>query len=214
MMPDSRTSVSRMHKPFSTLLTTLLLFGCIGTTSLLQGCAPVVVGGVAATSGAIAHDRRTTGSFVEDQAIKLKIRNRIYQDSSFDGDNANIGIDAFNGLVLLTGTVIADDLRERAEGYSREVEKVRIVYNEISIGERDSWGNDGDDLLVTTRIKAALFDVDGADTIDPLRVSVTTAHGVVYLMGLVTHQEADAVTETTRRITGVKKVIRLFEYTD
>lgn len=212
MMKTSPTAT--LSRLLSTLLSSALLISTLASINLLQGCAPVVIGGVAATGGTIAHDRRTTGSFVEDQAIKLKIRNRIFADNRFDGDNAHVGIDAFNGLVLLTGTVIADDLRERAEDYAREVEKVRIVYNEITIGERESWGNDSEDALVSARVKAALFDVEGAEAIDPLRVIVTTARGVVYLMGLVTHQEADAVTEKTRRISGVTKVIRLFEYTD
>ncbi len=195
--------------------TSIVLSIGIGLAALsFQGCAPVIVAGAAATGGSIYHDRRTTGSFVEDQTINIKIRNKISSDDDFDGGNSDLGIDSFNGLVLLTGTAIADDLRQRAENYAREVEKVRIVYNEIIVGETGGISEDGNDILITTTIKAGLFSVEGQEDIDPLRVSVTTHNGIVYLMGLVTRAEADAITEEVRVVSDVKKVIRLFEYLD
>ena len=41
---------------------------------LLTGCAAAVIGAGAAvgTTATVAHDRRTTGTFIEDQAIELK----------------------------------------------------------------------------------------------------------------------------------------------
>ncbi|MCB1738149.1 MAG: BON domain-containing protein [Gammaproteobacteria bacterium] len=182
--------------------------------SLLSGCAPIIIGGAAATGGVVAHDRRTTGSVVEDQTIGFKIRSRFDPEHGFNEDTADIGVSSFNGLVLLTGTVTDDALRQRAESLARETEKVRIVYNEIRIGPTSTVQEDSDDLFITTQAKAELFHVDGQDAVDPLRVSVTTVAGTVYLMGLLTRAEADAVTEEVRHIGGVKKVIRLFEYLD
>lgn len=183
-------------------------------SSLLSGCAPLIIGGAAATGGVVAHDRRTTGSVVEDQTIGFKIRNRFDPEHGFNKDTADIGVSSFNGLVLLTGTVTDDALRQRAESLARETEKVRIVYNEIRIGPPSTVQEDGDDLFITTQAKAELFHVEGQGAVDPLRVSVTTVAGTVYLMGLLTRAEADAVTEEVRHIGGVKKVIRLFEYLD
>ncbi|MCB1735364.1 MAG: BON domain-containing protein [Gammaproteobacteria bacterium] len=191
---------------------TTLLLGLIA--ALLCGCAPVIIGGAAATGGAVAHDRRTTGSVVEDQTIGFKIRDRLNPQNGFTEESSDIGISSFNGLVLLTGTVTDNALRQRAETQAREVEKVRIVYNEIRLGPPSSMQEDADDLFITTQAKAELFHVEGQGAIDPLRVSVTTVSGTVYLMGLLTRAEADAVTEEIRHIGGVNKVIRLFEYLD
>ncbi|MGH9958714.1 MAG: BON domain-containing protein, partial [Pyrinomonadaceae bacterium] len=47
---------------------------------------------------------------------------------------------------------------------------------------------------------------------DPTRVKVVTESGVVYLMGLLSPKEGTAVAELTRRIIGVRKVVKLFEY--
>ena len=50
------------------------------------------------------------------------------------------------------------------------------------------------------------------DGFDPTRVKVTSSLGNVYLMGLLTPREADAVTEEVRFVSGVKRVVKLFEY--
>ena len=47
---------------------------------------------------------------------------------------------------------------------------------------------------------------------DPTRVKVLTNQGTVYLMGLVTRQEAAASVEKARFVNGVLKVVKLFEY--
>lgn len=205
------TRCPTIHQPTSRLLRVLV---ALLAANLLAACAPVLLGSAAATGGVVAHDRRTTGSLVEDQTIGFKIRDKFDAEHGFTAENADIGVDSFNGLVLLTGTVTDDKLRKSAEELARQVEKVRIVYNEIRVGPASSTESDGNDLLITTLAKAELFHVDGHDSVDPLRVSVTTNGGTVYLMGLLTRAEADAVTEEVRHIRGVKKVIRLFEYLD
>jgi osmotically-inducible protein OsmY len=55
--------------------------------------------------------------------------------------------------------------------------------------------------------------MEGDDN-DGLRTKVVTENGVVYLMGLLTRSEADAVTQAARQVGGVQKVVKLFEYTD
>jgi osmotically-inducible protein OsmY len=52
----------------------------------------------------------------------------------------------------------------------------------------------------------------GIEGFDPTRVEVTSSQGSVYLMGLLTQPEADAVTEKVRFVSGVKRVVKLFEY--
>lgn len=178
-------------------------------TLLLQGCAALVVGG-AATTAVVAHDRRTTGIFVEDQAIELKAYDRLAQDAAIKA-NSNIKVTSYNKVVLLTGQAENDAVRRKAETIAGQVEQVRRVVNEIEIGSTSSLGEGSRDVALTTEIKLRLTKVDLPD-FDPLRVKVVTERGSVYLMGLLTKDEAHAVTEVVRYVSGVRRVVKIFEY--
>ena len=45
-----------------------------------------------------------------------------------------------------------------------------------------------------------------------MHVKVVTEASVVYLMGVVTEQEADEAVDITRNTGGVRKVVKVFEY--
>lgn len=177
----------------------------------LSGCAAVLFGGVA-TGVYLAHDRRSTGSIVDDQAIEIWARRTLDQDQELEGP-AHINVLSHNGWVLLTGQVPNARTRDRAEYLVREDERVREVFNELVIGPPSTFETQSQDALVTTQVKASLFRVQMED-FDPSRVRVTTEQGVTYLMGLVTPAEADAATEVARQVGGVERVVRVFEYVD
>jgi osmotically-inducible protein OsmY len=180
-------------------------------TSLLSGCAAVVVG--AGTTGAtVAHDRRTTGTYVEDKAILLKALQMRSQDEVLQ-KNSNISIEVYNLQILLTGQAIDADIVARFRDKLLKIDRVKHVYNEVTVGAEGSWSEAAADTLLTSRVKVELFNVD-IQGFDPLRVKVTSSLGTVYLMGLLTPEEADAVVEKVRYISGVKRVVRLFEYID
>jgi len=180
-------------------------------TSLLSGCAAVVVG--AGTTGAtVAHDRRTTGTYVEDKAILLKALQMRSQDEVLQ-KNSNISIEVYNLQILLTGQAIDADIVAHFRDKLLKIDRVKHVYNEVTIGAEGTWSEAAADTLLTSRVKVELFNV-GIQGFDPLRVKVTSSLGTVYLMGLLTPEEADAVVEKVRYISGVKRVVRLFEYID
>ena len=180
-------------------------------TSLLSGCAAVVVG--AGTTGAtVAHDRRTTGTYVEDKAILLKALQVRSQDEVLQ-KNSNISIEVYNLQILLTGQAVDADIVARFRDKLITIDRVKHVYNEVTVGAEGTWSEAAADTLLTSRVKVELFKV-GIQGFDPLRVKVTSSLGTVYLMGLLTPEEADAVVEKVRYISGVKRVVRLFEYID
>jgi osmotically-inducible protein OsmY len=180
-------------------------------TSLLSGCAAVVVG--AGTTGAtVAHDRRTTGTYVEDKAILLKALQMRSQDEVLQ-KNSNISIEVYNLQILLTGQAIDADIVARFRDKLLKIDRVKHVYNEVTVGAEGTWSEAAADTLLTSRVKVELLNVD-IQGFDPLRVKVTSSLGTVYLMGLLTPEEADAVVEKVRYISGVKRVVRLFEYID
>ena len=178
---------------------------------LLSGCAPVVVGG-AATTATVAHDRRTTGSVVEDQAIEMRIYNRLNEDAEID-QQTHINVTSYDGIVLLSGEAPSEALRTRAGRIAGEAEKVRRVHNEIRLAAPSSMMARSSDTWITTKVKSSLFGVK-IDGFDPTRVKVVTENGTVFLMGLVSQAEATAATEQARQVSGVQRIVKLFEYTD
>ncbi|MCG7874813.1 MAG: BON domain-containing protein [Candidatus Thiodiazotropha taylori] len=192
-----------MYKNFVSLLSI-----CIAVL-ILQGCAAAVVGGAAATA-AVAHDRRTTGTIVEDQSIELKIYDLMSKDSRFK-QQSSIHATSYNLVVLLTGQAADQALRSKAEQMASSVDRVRRVVNEIEIGSTSTLVENSRDAALTTEVKVRLAKVQ-IPGFDPLRVKVVTERGAVFLLGLITKKEADAVTDVVRHISGVRRVVRVFEY--
>jgi len=178
---------------------------------LLSGCAAVVIGGVAAGATAtVAHDRRTTGVFIEDAAIEQKALKSFSADKEIK-DSSHINVTSYNTVVLITGETPSEDIRNRVVNIVREIPKVTHVYNELTIAAPSSWTSRSGDSLITSKVKTNLLTLGDFDGI---RVKVVTDKGVVYLMGIVTRSEADAATGETRRTGGVQKVVKLFQYID
>lgn len=184
-----------------------LLILSLGAT--LTGCGAAVVGGVVA-GAAVAHDRRTTGSVVEDQEIFLRAITIRQQDERLKS-LSNINVDVYNMQVLLTGQAQNAEIVEAYRQQVAAIPRVRTVFNEVMVGAEATWGEATTDAYLTSRVKVALFDI-GIEGFDGTRVKVTSSQGSVYLMGLLTPKEADAVTEKVRFVSGVKRVVKLFEY--
>jgi osmotically-inducible protein OsmY len=127
--------------------------------------------------------------------------------------NANINLSVFNLQVLFTGQAENMAIVERFRDRVLTITNVRGVLNEVTIGAESTWSEATADAYLTSKVKVALFGV-GIDGFDPTRVKVVSSLGSVYLMGLLTPTEADAVTEKVRFVSGVKRVVKLFEYID
>ncbi len=170
----------------------------------LQACAPLMVGGM--VGGAmVATDRRTSGIQLEDEAIELKAANRIRE---MMGSRAHISVTSYNRQVLITGEAPSGQDRDYAAKLVGEVENVRKVVNEVVIGPNSSLKDRSTDALITAKVKAQM--VDSKD-IFANAYKIVTERGVVYLMGRVTQREADRATDVARQVSGVKKVVRIFE---
>jgi osmotically-inducible protein OsmY len=193
-------------KSINALLVVLL------TSSLLYGCAAAVVGG-AATGATAVHDRRTVGTFIDDEGIELKARMAIFDDKELNSQ-IHINIISINGVVLLVGQAPTEADRQKAAELVSTVPKVRLIHNEMTVAAPNSYMTRSSDSLITAKVKTKLFTVKGHDNFDPTRVKVVTENGIVYLMGILTHSEADAVTDAARQVGGVQKIVKLFEYLD
>jgi osmotically-inducible protein OsmY len=193
-------------KSINALLVVLL------TSSLLYGCAAAVVGG-AATGATAVHDRRTVGTFIDDEGIELKARLAIFNDKELNSQ-IHINIISINGVVLLVGQAPTEAERQKAAELTIAIPKVRLVHNEMTVAAPNSYMTRSSDSLITAKVKTKMFTIKEHDNFDPTRVKVVTENGVVYLMGILTHSEADTVTDAARQVGGVQKIVKLFEYLD
>ena len=174
--------------------------------ALLGGCAAVVVGaGGAAAYGAL-EDRRTAGSQLEDESNELRAVNRIAERF---GDSVHVNVTSYNRALLLTGEVPDARAREEIEKIAAALPNARSVANELEVAGAASLGARTNDSLITSKVKVRLLD---AKRFNPLHVKVVTEAGVVYLMGIVTEQEANDAVEVARTTGGVRKVVKIFEY--
>lgn len=189
-----------MRFPFSMLVVALV--------ALVQGCVPVAVGTAVGTTAVVATDRRTTGTFVEDQNIELKVASRINERFR---DQVNVSATSFNRLVLLTGEAPNETLKNEIGAVAKAVESVRDVVNDIQIAAPSSYGARSNDAYITSKVKARLLD---AKTVTPNHIKVVTESGTVYLMGLVTQDEGKDAAEFASTTSGVRKVVKVFEYTN
>lgn len=176
---------------------------------VLGGCVAAAVTGTAA-GAAVAVDKRTTGTVIEDQSIEFKARQALAENEEIK-ENSHINIVSYNTVVLLTGEATTEAIRRQIVETVREVPKVSHVHNEISIAAPSSLMARSSDSLITSKVKTKLL---AAKDVDGFNIKVVTDKGAVYLMGLIPRDEAERATDVVRRTGGVQKVVKLFQYTD
>lgn len=192
-----------------TVVTRVLTIGLLAL--MLSGCAAVVVTGVS-TGVAVAHDRRTAGTVVEDQEIQWRAMAMRREDREL-AEKSNVNIDVFNMQILLTGQAENMEIVERFAERVGTIQRVRGVFNEVVVAAQPTLSESTADAWLTSRVKTSMFGM-GIEDFDFTRVHVTSSQGSVFLMGLLTPTEADAVVEKVRYVSGVKRVVKLFEYID
>ena len=171
----------------------------------LQGCAPLAV--TAAAGGAMmASDRRSPGTYIEDEHIEWRVFDTLR--SGFDG--AHINATSYNRRVLLTGEAPSEEMKRKAEGAVRSLPNVREVVNELKVAGASSLAARGNDALITSNVKALM--VNNGNRFSPIHVKVLTEANVVYLMGIVSPAEGEAAADIARRAQGVLRVVKVFEY--
>lgn len=154
------------------------------------------------------NDERTTGSMLDDEIIETKALVNIDKADAALAQ-AHIVVVSFNRVVLLAGQVNSEEQRQLAASTVANIHNVRRVHNELTLSGTTSMLARSNDAWITTKVKSkmlAVSDVEGH------RIKVITENGVVYLMGLVTREEADRAANLARKTAGVQKVVRIFEY--
>ena len=182
----------------------LCITATLAAAAMLQGCFGLAVTGVG-TAALMATDRRTSGTYLEDETIEWKAFGKLRE--RYPG--AHINVTSYNRRALLTGEVPNEDAKKKAEEDLRAIENVKDVTNELQVAGASSLASRGGDSLITSNVKARMVN---NGRFSPQHVKVLTEAGVVYLMGLVTPQEGEAAVDIARNTGGVTRVVKVFQY--
>jgi len=177
----------------------------VGVAGSLTACVPLVLGGAAAGTAMVATDRRTSGAQLEDEGIELRTLTRVRENF---GTRVRVSTVSFNRQVLLTGEVPSLQDKQAVEDMVKKIQNVGSVVNELGVRNSPSLAERSADLLITGRLKAAILD---ARDLQSNAIKVVTENNTVYLMGRVTQRESERVTGIARGISGVQRVVRIFE---
>jgi osmotically-inducible protein OsmY len=155
--------------------------------------------------------RRDFHRVMADRNVQITAQRALDHDQQLAGQ-IHIGTDVYNGVLLMIGEATTEAAKERAEQDVTGYDGVRRVINLVDVMPLATGGRTALDATLTARVKTGLLGLSGLPGFDPGDVKVSTAHGKVYLMGLLTKQEADAVIANVSHAAGVKEVVPVFEY--
>jgi osmotically-inducible protein OsmY len=183
---------------------TIKLFAAILISSFLSGCGVLAVGGVVAGASVMA-DRRTPAVQAIDKGIDLEAGNALVKRY---GDNAHINVTAFNQKVLLTGEAKDADIKGQAEAFVKAMKNARSVFNEIAVGPNSTYTARANDTYLESKIKTQMI---FTNKLPSNSMAIVAEGNSVYLMGILTQNEAEMAKKIASNTTGVKDVYAYFD---
>ena len=190
----------RIYTLIILVLTSFLLSACT-TTALVAGVA---------TGGVIIYDHRGIQMVATDQKIIFETHTALKKNKEIQ-DRTHINMTSFNRVVLLTGQAPNTNLRNQVLQIVRKTPKIKKIYNYLTLQGPSSPLTRSSDTWVTTKIKSKML---ATERLHSSQIKVLTENGHVYLLGEVTQVQADIAVNLARRVTGVQRVIKLFDYVE
>ncbi len=183
----------------------LFSISLILSSILISGCAPVLVGGAAITSATVMTDRRSTGSIVDDEVLEKRVRYEIGE--VIGHDKHHIAVTSYEGKILLTGEVLTSQDKNRAQEIATQSVGVNAVINELAVMDPSSVTTLLSDSMLATKVRSAII---STEHISLNQMKVTVQRGIVYLMGIVTPEEAKLASTVAAKVNGVQQVVTCF----
>tara|TARA_B100002052_G_C15806181_1_gene563650 strand:- start:57 stop:665 length:609 start_codon:yes stop_codon:yes gene_type:complete len=166
------------------------------------GCTQAILTAGATTGVAISQER-SLGDVIDDTAIVVSIKDKLFSLS--DDVFLRVSIKSSEGRVLLTGNVAKSEHRIEASKIAWNTKGVKEVYNEINVRDRSNIKNYFKDILISNELRFRLLK---EKDISALNFSIETVNQVVYIMGIAgNNEELSLVIDQARNIRGVEKVL-------
>lgn len=178
---------------------------------LINGCSPLVIGTAEVSGVSLFHDRRSFAGITHDEqiesavTIELNLNNDIRKRTHFN-------VTSFNGVVLITGEVPSKILGHQMTAIAKKIPRVTRVQNQMILALPTDFSTRANDSLITSKVKTKFSTSKDMPGFDTTRIKVVTEDSRVYLMGIVYRSEGQIASEHARKISGVKQVVKVFEY--
>jgi osmotically-inducible protein OsmY len=186
------------------------IIALITVTLSLQGCIFVVGAAAGAVAVSAVYDHRKVEQVTQDNNTNNKVIDKINAVPGLK-ENSHISVTTFNKVVLLTGEANTPEIRQQAEEAAHTVADITQVYNQLTIQGPSSSLSRTSDSWITTKIKTQMLATKGLQS---GTIKVVTENGAVYLMGIVSRDQADTSVNIARQVSGVQKVVKIFQYTN
>jgi len=190
-------------------LTSLKRLLLLAVVLLITSCPAILV----QTTGdqGISEDpsQRTAGARVEDQSIETKvIVNMKSQEPEFR--KANFSVISHNGVVLLVGQVASNELKNKASDIASQAStKIKRIHNELEVAGKTSLIARSNDTWIATKVRTLMLTNSGVPS---GQVRVIAENGAIYLMGIIDQSRGDNAARLARNVSGVTRVVKVFEY--
>ena len=152
--------------------------------------------------------KRTFGTRLDDGRSSRMIKRNL-KAAMPEIKDMNIDVHVYNGIALLTGQANLEAIKTKAGDIAAQPRHVTRVYNEIDIAGPTALLSRTNDGLLKTKIKTRMI---GSRSVTSGRIKVVVENGVVFLLGLVTRDEAKSAVEEVRAVYGVQKIVQAFEF--
>ena len=180
---------------------TLLIIPLFFLTSFFSGCTTLVSAG--ATLGVAAVQERGIKVRAEDLKTEALILEQFIKTGL--KLTATIGVEVYEGRVLLTGASKNTRITDQAIKLAWEIDGVKEVINEIQVGRSSNVANFAQDAWITAQIKSNMtFDT----SIYSINYTIETVNNTVYLIGIAQNKTEHArAKQHAAKIKFVQKVV-------
>lgn len=152
---------------------------------------------------------RTTGAAVEDQAIETRILVNLKSQDPFFRDS-RLQVVSYNGVVLIVGQVATEELKAKATNIASQAStKIKRIHNELEVTNNAGFLSRSSDAWIGTKARTVLMT---SDEVPSSQINVIAENGAIYLMGLISQAEGDRAANLVRNVSGVNRVVKVFEY--
>lgn len=180
---------------------------------LLSGCKTVPIDDTEQNQYLTITDRRASDAIAIDKDIEQTAREKLQDNQELLGQS-HIVINAYNGLVLVTGEVPDDTVKSKVLEIVSITPHVKMVRDSLAVAQPIDRAIRANDKQLAADVKAALTQIHTLPDFNSAMVKVVTEDGVVYLMGRVFREEGNVVINVTRLQPNIKQIITVFEYLD
>lgn len=178
-------------------------------TLLFASCTTILVETTGDTGMLEDPTQRTTGAAVEDQSIETRILVNLKSQDPFFRDS-RLQVVSYNGVVLLVGQVATQELKAKATDIASQAStKIKRIHNELEVTNNASLRTRSSDAWIGTKARSVLLT---SDEVPASQINVIAENGAIYLMGLISQAEGDRAANLVRNVSGVNRVVKVFEY--